>query len=175
MRTKILLLTSLLFSFSLLKAAPPVEEGKMIFASRCAACHNINKVLTGPALAGVHDRRSEDWIISFVKSSQAMVKAGDKDALAVYEQFNRIPMPDHADLSDESIKNVIEYIKAEGKTAAAETAPFARPSEKRPSYVPLTANDYVYFIVLLGAIALLIGSLWFAVKVKEYARLQKQV
>ncbi len=175
MQTKFFLLGFLMLSVFSLKAAPPVEEGKQIFTSRCAACHNINKVLTGPALAGVHDRRSEDWIISFVKSSQTMVKSGDKDALAVFEKFNRIPMPDHSDLSDESIKNVIEYIKAEGKTAAAETAPFARPSEKKSTYLPLTTKDYAYFIVLLGAIFLLIGSLWFAVKVKEYARLQKQV
>src|SRR5688572_6757319 len=73
----------------------PPKDGKLIFNSRCAACHNVNQVLTGPALAGVHDRRSMDWIIKFVRSSQAMVKNGDKDAVAIYEKFNKIPMPDH--------------------------------------------------------------------------------
>lgn len=155
-------------------AVPPVEEGKAIFTQRCASCHNVNKVLTGPALAGVHDRRSMDWIVSFVKSSQTMVKSGDKDAVALYEKFNKIPMPDHADLSDDNIKSIVEFIKTEGKTAATETAPFARPSKLRPAYLPLTTSDYVYFIALLGAIALLIASLLFAVKVKEYKRLHSK-
>ena len=29
------------------------KEGKTIFSTRCAGCHNVNKTLTGPALAGV--------------------------------------------------------------------------------------------------------------------------
>lgn len=155
-------------------AVPPVEEGKAIFTQRCASCHNVNKVLTGPALAGVHDRRSMDWIVSFVKSSQSMVKSGDKEAVALFEKFNKIPMPDHADLSDDNIKSIVEFIKTEGKTAATETAPFARPSKIRPAYLPLTTSDYAYFIALFGAIALLIASLLFAVKVKEYKRLHSK-
>jgi cytochrome c2 len=40
--------------------ADPIDPGKSIFTSRCAGCHNVNKQLTGPALAGVHERRSID-------------------------------------------------------------------------------------------------------------------
>ena len=32
---------------------PPLDKGKEIFSVRCAACHNVNKQLTGPALAGL--------------------------------------------------------------------------------------------------------------------------
>ena len=170
MKIQLTLISISILLTSVLWAAPPVEEGKTIFTSRCASCHNVNKILTGPALAGVHDRRSMDWIISFVKSSQTMVKSGDKDAVALFEQFNKIPMPDHSDLSDENIKSIVEFIKAEGKTAATETVPFARPSKIRPAYVPLTTTDYMNFIALLGAILLLIGSLLFAVRVSEYKR-----
>ena len=76
------LLSALLLSMAAF--AVPIEEGKTIFAFRCAACHNINKTLTGPALAGVDERRAMDWIINFVHSSQSMVKAGDKDAVALF-------------------------------------------------------------------------------------------
>lgn len=79
--------------------ANPVEDGKTIFVSRCAACHNVNRILTGPALAGVDQRRSMDWIVKFVQSSQALIKSGDKDAVAIYHQFNQVVMPDHADLT----------------------------------------------------------------------------
>lgn len=165
----------LFFSFLILAgfsamATPPVEEGKTIFAARCASCHNVNKVLTGPALAGVHERRSIDWIVSFVKSSQSMVKGGDKDAIAIFEQFNKIPMPDHSDLTPENIKNVVEYIKTEAKTSE-EKAPFAKPSKLRPSYTPLSLKeDAGFFIGFLGVVTLLVIVLLFAVQLKQYER-----
>src|SRR5687767_9005656 len=111
MRTRVLLFM-LLFSSSLTVMANPIEEGKAIFSSRCASCHNINKDLTGPALAGVSDRRTIEWITSFIKSSQTMVKSGDKDAVALFEKFNKIPMPDHLDLTDDNIKSIVAYIKS---------------------------------------------------------------
>src|SRR6478735_4079442 len=95
----IILLVFSLFIFHSSFGAPPVEEGKQIFTSRCAACHNVNKTLTGPALAGIKERRSIEWIISFVQSSQTVIKGGDKDAVVLFEKFNKIPMPDHKDLS----------------------------------------------------------------------------
>jgi cytochrome c2 len=93
MKTRLFLLTFFTAIVVSANATPPVEDGKTIFTARCAACHNVNKQLTGPALAGVHERRSIDWIIKFVHSSQTMVKSGDKDAVALFEKFNKIPMP----------------------------------------------------------------------------------
>ncbi|ANE49703.1 c-type cytochrome [Flavisolibacter tropicus] len=159
----------LLVAFSAI-AAPPVEEGKTIFSARCAACHNVNKILTGPALAGVNERHSIDWIISFVKSSQTMVKSGDKEAIALFEKFNKIQMPDHQDLTPDNIKNVVEYIKSEAKTGE-EKAPFAKPSKLRPNYTPLSlTKDASLFIGYLGVVALLIMVLLFAVQLKQYER-----
>lgn len=158
----------LLIAFSA-KATPPVEEGKTIFSTRCASCHNVNKVLTGPALAGLDGRRSMDWIISFVQSSQTMVKNGDKDAVALFEKFNKIPMPDHPDLTDENIKNIVAYIKSESKSGG-EKAPFAKPYKLRPNYTPLSINNYGFFIGYLALVGLLILALLFAVQVKAIER-----
>ena len=170
MKTKILLFAFVMLSTFSTFATPPVEEGKTIFSARCASCHNINKVLTGPALAGVHERRSIDWIVSFVKSSQSLVKAGDKDAVAIFEQFNKIPMPDHPDLSDDNIKSIVEYIKTEGTAAASETAPFAKPTKLRPNYAPLSSSNYGFFIGYLSAVGILIAALLMAVQLKQYER-----
>jgi len=105
MNTKKLLTTLFaIWAITIVYANPPEEEGKTIFTSRCAACHNVNKVLTGPALAGVDQRRSIEWIVKFVKSSQGLVKSGDKDAVALFQKFNRIAMPDHPDLTADNIK-----------------------------------------------------------------------
>jgi mono/diheme cytochrome c family protein len=168
MRTK-LLLFAIAFLAALSAAALPLEEGKAIFSSRCAGCHNINKVLTGPALEGVHERRSIEWIINFVRSSQTLVKNGDKDAVALFEKFNKIPMPDHPDLTDDNIKSIVEYIKSESSNGA-EKAPFAKPSKLRPNYIPLSINDTGFILGYLTVIAMLVVSLLFAVHVKSVQR-----
>lgn len=157
-------------------AAPPEKEGKAIFNARCASCHSVTKVLTGPALAGVDERRDMNWIINFIHSSQTMVKQGDKQAVALFEQFNKIPMPDHPDLTDNQIKDVVLYIKSEAKAAAtAAKAPFSKPSKLRPQYTPLTFANKGFFIGYFAAIALLILVLLFAVQIKQYERRARQL
>jgi len=150
-------------------AEPPVEEGKSIFLSRCAACHNVNKQLTGPALAGVDERRSLDWIIAFVNSSQSLIKKGDKEAIALFEKFNKVPMPDHADLTADHIKSIVEYIKAESKPTVSET-PLNKPPVKEAEFMPLSLEkDWLFFTIFLVAVFLLVAALTYAVKVKSYS------
>ncbi|HUQ96850.1 MAG TPA: cytochrome c [Chitinophagaceae bacterium] len=150
-------------------ASPPGQEGKNIFTTRCASCHAVNKILTGPALAGVDERRSIDWIISFVHSSQTMVKAGDKTAVELFAKFNKIPMPDHPDLKEDDIKNIVAYIKSEA-SAGGEKAPFAKPVKLRPAYTPLTFANAEFFVSYFAVVVMLILALLFAVQIKQYER-----
>ena len=167
-----LLFVLLIGSFTVI--ANPVPEGKTIFMSRCAACHNVNQKVVGPALAGVDTRRDMDWIVKFVHSSQTVIKGGDQVAIALYEKFNKVTMPDHPDLTSDNIKSVVEFIKAEAKPASAvEAAPFARPGKLHPAYVPLTIANYQFFVVYVGVVALLIAAMLFLVRVKEYQRLHQ--
>lgn len=169
MKTRLLLITTAFFFAFAAMAAPPAEEGKAIFSARCAACHNVNKVLTGPALAGLDSRRSVEWIVNFIHSSQSVIKGGDTAAVALFNRFNHIVMPDHPDLSKAQIMNVVEYIKGEAK-AGEEKAPFARPYRVRPAYTPLAGATAGFFISFLALVALLIAVLLFAVQVKQYQR-----
>jgi mono/diheme cytochrome c family protein len=100
-------------------------EGAAYFKQMCVACHTINGgVLVGPDLANVHERRSDEWLQKFIKSSQTLINSGDPDAVAVFEQFNKIVMPDPT-FSADQIAAVIVYIKAasggEVQSAIAET------------------------------------------------------
>ena len=101
------------------QSASAQESGKQIFQKACAACHSIGAGrLVGPDLKGVNDKRPEDWLIKFTKSSQTLVKSGDKTALALFEEFNKMPMPDQA-LSDDQIRKVLAHIKESGGSPAA--------------------------------------------------------
>lgn len=76
--------------------------------------------LVGPDLTGVTERRSEDWVKSFIKNSQAMVKAGDADAVAIFEEFNSIPMTSFP-LTDPELTALVGYLDGFG-AAKTETA-----------------------------------------------------
>jgi cytochrome c551/c552 len=171
MKSKLLFALVLISTSVITMAAPPEDEGKLIFSSRCAACHNVNKALTGPALAGVDQRRTMEWIVNFVQSSQTMIKSGDKEALALFEKYNRIPMPDHRDLTETDVKNIVSFIKASAVSADASAAPFSKPSKLRPAYVPVsfTAN-MTFFVAFFAAVVLLIAALLLWVRVKEIER-----
>jgi cytochrome c2 len=162
----VLLLASINFA---MQANPPADEGKIIFISRCAACHNVNKQLTGPALAGVYERRSIDWIINFIHSSQTMVVKGDTAAVSLFNKFNKTAMPDHKDLSETDIKSIVEYIKMETKAAPVNKAPFEMPGKRRPTYKPVNlTRDYGFLLSYLGGVFMLMGVLYFAVSVNSY-------
>ena len=97
-------------------------EGAAYFKQMCVACHTINGgILVGPDLANVHDRRSDEWLQKFITSSQTLINSGDPDAVAVFQQFNKIVMPDPP-FSNDQIAAIIIYIKAAsgGEAGAAE-------------------------------------------------------
>ncbi len=107
-----IIISSFLFiSFSL--AANDLVHGQQLFKGRCAGCHGILNELTGPALAGLSDRHSEAWIMAFVRNSQQMIESGDETASKIFETYNSLPMPAQKDLSDDDIRSIVAYIKAE--------------------------------------------------------------
>lgn len=117
--------------FSLLLLQVNAQSGEELFKTTCSACHTINKGrMVGPDLAGVYNRRDNDWLISFIRSSQQMIKSGDPDAVAVFNEYNKVPMPDN-NMTDQQIISIIDYIRQEdkgaseivGKSSAAEDIP----------------------------------------------------
>lgn len=144
------------------------EEGKSIFTTRCTSCHSIEKNVVGPALMNVHERRDEEWIISFVHSSQSLVRSGDTAAVNLYNAFNKVPMPDHTDLTDEQVKSILAYIKTESNALAAKPkSTIQRPDELKANYTPLKPEDHTAWFAIGTAIALLTGTLLLRVKVES--------
>lgn len=95
---------------TVVKAQQPAN-GETLFKQTCIACHSIgNGKLVGPDLKGVTTRRTEAWLVKFIKSSQTLIKSGDKAAVALFNENNKIVMPDHA-LTDAQVKSILAYIK----------------------------------------------------------------
>jgi cytochrome c2 len=109
-----LLLSGAIVATFLMAATPARasgQDGATIFQGTCKACHTIGGGrLVGPDLAGVSERQSEAWLIAFVQHSQAVIKSGDADAVALAAQFPGLSMPDWP-LSDAEVRAVLAYIK----------------------------------------------------------------
>lgn len=109
------------------------SEGEKLFKQVCVACHTVGQGrLIGPDLAGVQQRRSEDWLIRFIRSSQTVIKSGDPVATALFEEYNKIPMPDN-NYSEAQIRAIISYIaeNSPGGPGAAQTGGVS-PGPGRP-------------------------------------------
>jgi mono/diheme cytochrome c family protein len=112
----------LFFSLSLSAQEGNVENGEKLFKSTCAACHKLEGKLLGPSLKGIAEKRDQDWLISWIKDSPALIKSGDKLANEVFKENNMLPMPPNAHLSEQDIIDILAYTSGEKtvvKTVAA--------------------------------------------------------
>ncbi len=100
---------SLFFSPILSAQEFDISKGKSLFNANCASCHKLNKKLIGPALRGVSAKYEKDWLYSWIKNSAAMIKSGDEQAVAIYEEYNKVAMNAFPQLSNEDIDNILAY------------------------------------------------------------------
>lgn len=95
------------FAAGMIHGQDAVEQ---LFTIKCGICHTIGMgKLIGPDLINVHERRSDEWLLEYVRSSQGMIKKGDPDAVAIFEEYNGILMPDPL-ISDDEILSILGYI-----------------------------------------------------------------
>jgi mono/diheme cytochrome c family protein len=105
---RILLVTLLLPSLGLSQEAD-VQAGKNLFNANCAACHQLNRKAVGPALRGVTENYDKDWLYSWIKNGTQMIKDGDPQAVAIWEEYNRAVMTNYPQFSNEQIDNILAY------------------------------------------------------------------
>ena len=105
---RILLVTLLFPSFGLSQEAD-IQAGKALFNSNCAACHQLNRKAVGPALRGVTEKYDREWLYSWIKNGTQMIKDGDPQAVAIWEEYNRAVMTNYPQFSNEQIDNILAY------------------------------------------------------------------
>ena len=167
-------------------------KGKDLFKANCAACHKLEGKLVGPPLGGVTEKKSAEWLHKWIKNSQALIAAGDKDAIAIFEEYNKVPMLAYESiLSDEDINNVLAYVAdpAKADAAAAPAAPAAGDATAAAGAAPATGDaattttapvketsNKSLVIVLFSASVLLLALLvFFVVKAnREVKKLAKE-
>lgn len=107
-------------------AVGDANAGKALFSANCAACHKLDAKMTGPALRGVADKYSREWLHSWIRNSSAMIASGDAAAVKVFNENDKKVMTPFPQLSDADIDNILAYTSqpkpVEGPAAGASAA-----------------------------------------------------
>lgn len=97
-----------------LPRAAAQSPGETLFRSNCEACHSLDSEEgIGPGLAGVLQRREPNWLKRWIKEPDRMVAEQDPIALALYQQYKEVPMPNYR-LSDSEVENLLKYLQEVG-------------------------------------------------------------
>ncbi len=119
------------------------QNGEATFKAKCSACHRVDeRKLVGPGLGNIKDRRSEQWLISWIKDSQKLIKSGDAEAVAVYEEYNKIAMQGFPELNDDEILAMLDFLQSD--EASAKTI------EKEEEVEPEAPIEYTNEDILAG-------------------------
>lgn len=150
-RTSIILIIALFFSHFTSFAAP---DGKALFQSNCASCHNPLKDATGPALKGVDSRvPSKEWLHKWVHNSASVIASGDKYANDLYTKWNKTAMTAFPNLSEEEIDAIVTYVNSVEPPKKDTPAAAASGAEQKDG------NGWLYTFITLSLVALMI-ILW---------------
>ena len=108
-----LLFSILLLSLVLLGNTLFAQDGKALFQSNCASCHNPFKVITGPALQGVTQRIPDKKLLhEWIHNNAAVLATGNKYFTDLFNQYNKTSMTVFGNsLSDADIDAIINYVE----------------------------------------------------------------
>lgn len=84
-------------------------KGETEFKAKCTACHKISKRHIGPALKGVTERRSPEWIMNMILNPEEMVQK-DPIAKQLLIDYNGAPMANQ-NLTEEETRAILEYFR----------------------------------------------------------------
>lgn len=157
------------------------SAGESLFKNNCASCHALDEVVVGPALRGMTERRSEAWLISWIRNSAKMVQSGDKQAVAIFNEYQKQQMPSFA-FSDDEIKSILTYVKT---APAGGTAPGGPGSEAGPAEGAEQAAtdggavgkylDLLLIILVVVLIVMVVTLLIIATVLKNYLNKNRQL
>ena len=107
----------------------------------------LNKKLIGPALKGVSNKYEKEWLYSWIKNSAALIKSGDDQAVAIYEEYNKVAMNAFPQLSNEDMDNILAYTDYTPPAAIASSA--ANSNNVNQISSSSFTNDLVLVLLLL--------------------------
>ena len=157
------------------------KNGEKLFKANCTACHALDKQLVGPALGGIVDKVKKEsnldtnWLKKWIKDNKALRASGDKDAIAIFEKFNKTEMLTFPSLSDKDIDDILEYTTnppapepAANATAGAGTDTNSVAALEMAQKESMNSKVILISLVAIGGLLL-----WLLLKLRQLVKLQQ--
>ncbi len=130
------------------------KNGRKLFKQNCASCHKLDRKLVGPALVGVTDKYSEDWLLKWIRNNAELRASGDEDAIAIYEEYNGSVMSAFPTLSDQDIFDILQYtIDGDPKPTVVAGTPTATLAESKDYSMQITIGLGLLLFVMISLLA----------------------
>ena len=84
-------------------------QGEAKFNAICIACHMVDQRMIGPAMKGVYERRSPEWVMNMILNPDGMLKE-DPIAKALLKEYNNAIMLNQ-NLTEDEARAVAEYLR----------------------------------------------------------------
>lgn len=149
------------------------QEGEKLFKGNCGICHTVGKgKLVGPDLKGVDTRHEQAWLLKWIKSSQTMIKSGDRTAVQLYNDNANLVMQDFQ-LNDEEIKSVLTFIKekerdiaiaASGQNASTNNSVVSKNTTEHTNMLSMFGFSGYILILLIGLLMIVIWMMSLSIK-----------
>ena len=113
-------------------------------------------------MQGVSERRDKAWLLEWIRNSPAMIEKGDSLAVALFNEFNKLPMTPFPTLADTDIEAILQYIT----DAANQPAPVVgeKPSTKgqEKEWTEVSQGFSALTLIPLLILAIILAVIWLA-------------
>ena len=146
-------LLTLLFTFSI--KAFSQEDGAKIFKQNCTACHVLGETkLIGPGLKGITEKRDKEWLKKWINNSSELIASGDADAIAIFEEYNKVAMTNFY-FSDDEFEALFSYLEnppVEEVAVVAQTTVISEEGIAVSTQLMIVALILLTFIFILTSV-----------------------
>lgn len=84
------------------------NAGQASFKTKCKTCHRVDKRFVGPAIQGVLERRSPEWVMNMMLNPEVMV---EEDPIAIELLAEYLSPMANQNLSQEEARSILEYFR----------------------------------------------------------------
>lgn len=154
------------FNFSAQAEGPNAAEGKELFEQQgCPACHAIDRIVVGPALKDVSKRRSEEWLLKWIKNNVKLRQSGDADANQLYADWGGAAMNVYENLSDDQIKSILLYIDEASAPAPAKEGEINKDGgEASNNEGSFYSKTTLYILISIALVLLILAYVLYRLK-----------
>lgn len=111
---------SLVFMMMALFSTPAysqdIERGEALFKRKCKGCHRLSDgVKVGPGMAGVTNRRSDEWLDKWLQDPHEMIENGDPVAVKLKKKYKKTMRKLKSMQDETNRKDIIAFLKENDK------------------------------------------------------------